>query len=51
MSPLELYSVGRPGADFSSESEDESDQPIIGYGTILGLATEPVEVSNLHFQP
>ena len=51
MSPLQLYSVGRAGAEFSSDSEDEIGQPSIGHGTIVGLATEPVEVSNLHFQP
>ena len=49
MSPLQLYSVGRADAEFFSESEDESDQPIIGHSTIFGLVNEPLEVSNLHF--
>ena len=48
---MQLYCVGRAGAEFSSDSEDEIGQPSIGHGTIVGLATEPVEVSNLHFQP
>ena len=48
MSPLQFYSVGCADAEFFSEHEDESDQSIIGHGTILGLATEPVEMSNLH---
>ena len=52
MSPLPLYSVGRAGTEFFSDTEDEIDQPsfAFGHGTIFGLVTEPVEVSNLHFQ-
>ena len=48
-----LYCVGRDDDEFSSQSENESHQASIGQlqDTLASIATEAVEVSNLHFCP
>ena len=52
MTPLQLYHTGGIGIDTSSESEDDSSQPSVGTtSSILAMASEAVEVSNLCFNP
>ena len=50
MTPLQLYHTGGNGIDTFSDSEDDSSQPSVGTtSSILAMASEAVEVSNLCF--